>query len=86
MQTANSSTQHSHGNLNLLGRVYQLAKPYKAKLYTAIALTIGMAFLGPLRPFIIQYTIDNFIATNNPIDLADALDLMQLLIHQLHLV
>ena len=69
MQTANSSTHHSHGNLNLLGRVYQLAKPYKAKLYTAIALTIGMAFLGPLRPFIIQYTIDNFIANNNQIGL-----------------
>jgi ATP-binding cassette subfamily B protein len=69
MQTANSSTHHSHGNLNLLGRVYQLAKPYKAKLYTSIALTIGMAFLGPLRPFIIQYTIDNFIANNNQIGL-----------------
>ena len=69
MQTANSSTHHSNGNLNLLGRVYQLAKPYKAKLYTAIALTIGMAFLGPLRPFIIQYTIDNFIANNNQIGL-----------------
>jgi len=69
MQTANSSTHHSHGNLNLLSRVYQLAKPYKAKLYTAIALTIGMAFLGPLRPFIIQYTIDNFIANNNQIGL-----------------
>jgi ATP-binding cassette subfamily B protein len=69
MQTGNSSTHHSHGNLNLLGRVYQLAKPYKSKLYTAIALTIGMAFLGPLRPFIIQYTIDNFIANNNQIGL-----------------
>ncbi len=69
MQTANSSTHHSHGNLNLLGRVYQLAKPYKAKLYTAIVLTIGMALLGPLRPFIIQYTIDNFIANNNQIGL-----------------
>ena len=69
MQTANSSTHHSNGNLNLLGRVYQLAKPYKAKLYTAITLTIGMAFLGPLRPFIIQYTIDNFIANNNQIGL-----------------
>ncbi len=65
MQTANSSAHHSNGNLNLMGRVYHLAKPYKAKLYTAIALTIGMAFLGPLRPFIIQYTIDNFIANNN---------------------
>ena len=69
MQTGNSSTHHSHGNLNLLGRVYDLAKPYKTKLYTAVALTIGMAFLGPLRPFVIQYTIDNFIANNNQIGL-----------------
>ncbi len=69
MQTANSSTQKTSttpdGNLHLLGRVYTLAKPYKTKLYTAIALTIGMAFLGPFRPFVIQYTIDQFIANNN---------------------
>lgn len=56
-------------NVDVFKRVFALAKPYKAKLYTAIILTISMAFLGPIRPVLIQHTIDNFIATNNPIGL-----------------
>ena len=75
MQTAKLSTQKTSttpdGNVNLLVRVYSLAKPYKTKLYTAIALTFGMAFLGPFRPFVIQYTIDHFIANNNQFGLVN---------------
>jgi ATP-binding cassette subfamily B multidrug efflux pump len=56
-------------NVDVFKRVFALAKPYKAKLYKAIILTISMAFLGPIRPVLIQHTIDNFIATNNPIGL-----------------
>jgi ATP-binding cassette subfamily B protein len=56
-------------NVGVFKRVFALAKPYKAKLYTAIILTISMAFLGPIRPVLIQHTIDNFIATNNPVGL-----------------
>lgn len=56
-------------NVGVFKRVFALAKPYKAKLYTAIVLTISMAFLGPIRPVLIQHTIDNFIATNNPLGL-----------------
>ena len=56
-------------NVGVFKRVFALAKPYKAKLYTAIVLTISMAFLGPIRPVLIQHTIDNFIATNNPVGL-----------------
>jgi len=56
-------------NVDVFKRVFALAKPYKAKLYTAIILTISMAFLGPIRPVLIQHTIDHFIATNNPIGL-----------------
>jgi ATP-binding cassette subfamily B multidrug efflux pump len=56
-------------NVGVFKRVFALAKPYKVKLYTAIVLTISMAFLGPIRPVLIQHTIDNFIATNNPVGL-----------------
>ncbi len=56
-------------NVGVFKRVFALAKPYKAKLYTAIVLTVTMAFLGPVRPVLIQHTIDNFIATNNPVGL-----------------
>ncbi len=62
--TPNNITAKASNKL-LLKRIYALAKPYKLKLFAAIVLTLCMSFLGPLRPFVIQYTIDNFIATNN---------------------
>ncbi|MCU0442415.1 MAG: ABC transporter ATP-binding protein/permease [Bacteroidia bacterium] len=46
-------------NKALLFRIYALALPYKGKLVIAIVLTLSMAFLGPLRPYLIQYTLDN---------------------------
>ncbi|MEI6594182.1 MAG: ABC transporter ATP-binding protein [Bacteroidota bacterium] len=49
----------------LLNRIYALAKPYKRKLYIAITLTLLMSFMGPLRPFLMQYAIDHYIAFNN---------------------
>lgn len=52
-------------DFGLLRRVYALARPYRAKLFIAIALTLIMAFLGPLRPYLMQYTIDRHIATND---------------------
>lgn len=52
-------------NVGVLARVYALAKPYRLKLYAALFLTISMAFLGPLRPYLVQYTIDHFIAQND---------------------
>jgi len=49
----------------LLNRIYALAKPYKRELYIAITLTLLMSFMGPLRPFLMQYAIDHYIAFNN---------------------
>jgi ATP-binding cassette subfamily B protein len=56
------NTTGSAFKLSLLRRVYTLAKPYRTKLFTAIALTLCMSFLGPFRPFLIQYTLDNNVA------------------------
>lgn len=63
--TNNSKTKSPSFNMGLLRRIYALATPYRNRLYTAILLTICMAFLGPLRPFLIQYTIDHFIASGD---------------------
>jgi ATP-binding cassette subfamily B multidrug efflux pump len=52
-------------DFSLLRRVYALAKPYKGKLIIAILLTIMMAFLGPFRPYLIQYTLDTYVVDNN---------------------
>jgi ATP-binding cassette, subfamily B, multidrug efflux pump len=46
-------------NSALLFRIYALALPYKGKLAIAVVLTLLMAFLGPLRPYLIQHTLDN---------------------------
>jgi ATP-binding cassette subfamily B multidrug efflux pump len=51
-------------DFSLLRRVYALAKPYRIKLFIAITLTVLMAFLGPLRPYLIQYTLDHFVVNN----------------------
>ena len=46
---------------SLLGRVFRYAAPYKNRLYGSIALSILLAILAPLRPWLIQVTMNNFI-------------------------
>jgi ATP-binding cassette subfamily B protein len=48
-------------DFSLLARVFRYAAPYKRRLYISIALSILLAVLSPLRPFLIQVTINNFI-------------------------
>jgi ATP-binding cassette, subfamily B, multidrug efflux pump len=44
-----------------LGRVFRYAAPYKSRLYWSVALSILLAVISPLRPWIIQLTINDFI-------------------------
>ncbi|HEV2479291.1 MAG TPA: ABC transporter ATP-binding protein [Puia sp.] len=46
---------------SLLGRVFRYAAPYKNRLYGSIALSILLAVLAPLRPWLIQVTINSYI-------------------------
>ena len=48
-------------DFSLLRRVFRYAAPYKNRLYVSIALSILLAVLSPLRPFLIQMTINDFI-------------------------
>ncbi len=43
-------------------RIAQLSYPYKSKMALAIFLTLGMAIMGPLRPYLVQYTLDHAIS------------------------
>ncbi len=52
-------------DLALYKRVYALARPYKTKVYTAITLTLITSVLGPVRPYLIQFTVDHYIALND---------------------
>ena len=46
---------------SLLGRVFRYAAPYKNRIYGSIALSILLAILAPLRPFLIQLTMNGYI-------------------------
>ncbi|HEV8079342.1 MAG TPA: ABC transporter ATP-binding protein [Chitinophagaceae bacterium] len=48
-------------DFTLLKKVFRFAAPYKKKLYTSIFLSVVLAVISPLRPFLIQYTVNNFI-------------------------
>ena len=52
-------------NFRALKKVFSFAAPYKKKVYISVALSILLALLSPLRPYLIQYTINTFIADKN---------------------
>lgn len=49
-------------NLSLLRRVFSFTKPYKRSLYTSITLSVVLAAVAPLRPYLIQLSVDSYIA------------------------
>ncbi len=51
-------------NISLLRRVFTFAAPYKSKFYTSVFLSIVLALLAPLRPLLIQLTINDGIKEN----------------------
>lgn len=48
--------------LSKLRRVFQYAAPYKNKFILSVALGILLAIITPLRPMLIQLTVDQYIA------------------------
>lgn len=51
-------------NFTLLRRVFQYASPYKKKFYLSVVLAILLAFMTPVRPFLIQLTVDKYITNS----------------------
>ena len=45
-------------NFSLLRRVFQFAAPYKNKFYWSLFLTVFLAIISPIRPWLIQVTIN----------------------------
>lgn len=48
-------------DLPILKRVFKYAKPYIGYFYLTLFLTIFLAIITPLRPWLIQYTFDKYI-------------------------
>ncbi|HEY8398664.1 MAG TPA: ABC transporter ATP-binding protein [Flavihumibacter sp.] len=48
-------------DIALLRRVFSLAAPYKKKVFLSLALAILLAVLSPVRPWLIQLTVNDYI-------------------------
>ncbi|HRI28323.1 MAG TPA: ABC transporter transmembrane domain-containing protein, partial [Chitinophagales bacterium] len=46
---------------HLLKRVLHLASPFKTQFVVATLLALALAALSPLRPYLIQQTVDNYV-------------------------
>src|SRR5882724_774173 len=49
-------------NFDLLRRVFRFAAPYKGKFYTSLVLAIVLAVIAPIRPWLIQVTINRGVS------------------------
>ena len=47
----------------MLRRVLTFASPYKTRFFISLALAIILALFSPVRPFLIQVTINDYIRT-----------------------
>jgi len=46
-------------DVSLLRRVFRFASPYKSKFYTSLFLSVFLAAIAPIRPYLIQLTIND---------------------------
>jgi ATP-binding cassette, subfamily B, multidrug efflux pump len=46
----------------ILKRIFSYTKPFKKIFYAAIFTTLALTFLGPVRPLLIEYTFDHYVA------------------------
>jgi len=59
----------SRGNIidiSLLKRVLKYTIPYKNYFFIALFTAIILSLLGPIRPVLINFTVDNYILIPNP--------------------
>lgn len=72
-----SASGKSFFDFALLRRVFQYAAPYKKKFYLSVALAILLAIFTPVRPLLIQLTVNKYIA-NALVDMVVKITLLQI--------
>jgi ATP-binding cassette subfamily B protein len=58
---AGKSTGKIIFDLSLLKRVFQYARPYKTKFILSVVMAVLLAVISPVRPWLIQVTINNYV-------------------------
>src|SRR6476620_7899668 len=64
-----------------LRRVLQYTSPYKKWFYGSITLSILLAVISPLRPFLIQFTVNHYIRGGLTADLSVRDRMIQLIMY-----
>lgn len=67
-------------NVGLLKRVFEYVKPYRKIFAWSVVLTLLLAIIAPVRPFLIGYTLDEFILKGDYSGLVKMTVLMVLLL------
>ena len=67
-------------DFDLLKRVIRFAGPYKRRFYWSIALAIVLAVFTPVRPILIQLTVDKYIAGDKSVTYFNGLSITEMLI------
>jgi ATP-binding cassette, subfamily B, multidrug efflux pump len=60
--------QVSSGNIidwSVLRRLMRFVRPYKLRFYLVVFLTISIGLLSPIRPILVQYTLDSDVANGD---------------------
>jgi ATP-binding cassette subfamily B multidrug efflux pump len=60
-----TSNANKKFDVTLLRRVLQFTRPYRGKFIWSILLSILLAAFTPVRPYLIQHTVDKYIAGRN---------------------
>ncbi|MBX2934129.1 MAG: ABC transporter ATP-binding protein [Ferruginibacter sp.] len=63
--TATVNAKRKIFDFSLLRRVFHFAAPYKNKFYSSLLLAVVLAVIAPVRPFLIQLTINDGIKNNS---------------------
>ncbi|MGX5818568.1 ABC transporter ATP-binding protein [Chitinophaga lutea] len=64
-------------DFSLLRRVFSFARPYRRSLYLSMFLTVMLALLSPVRPYLIQLTVDKYI-TNQWVQMVVIVTMIQI--------
>ncbi len=67
-------------NIGLLRRVFDYVKPYRKVFIWSVVLTIALAAITPVRPWLIGYTLDHFILGGDYLGLVEMTILMVVLL------
>lgn len=63
--SSTKKTRNKAVDSKLIQRLYVFLRPYKGYIVLALALTLLTAWLGPLRPYLTQIAVDEYIAVND---------------------